>query len=130
MKFSAIFLYSLVSLNYSPFLNAKEANVSQQIDYRNTVQHSTSKGFGFIRDINPETKTVSVITPLTSAELSLVNVVVKSSLVQFTKDLFMEDSILNVESWVNLPSYNEERKGNTACTTPFAQKLGSPKNIY
>jgi len=107
-KFSMIFISSLVSLNYSPLLNTREKTYHQSLDYQHAFRNSSSKGFGYVRDINIEKRTVLIITPLSGQELGQINLIFKSSQVQFSNDTYLDDSIMNAENWLSLPTYNSE----------------------
>jgi len=113
-KFSMIFISSIVSLNYSPLLNTREKTYHQSLDYQHAFKNSSSKGFGFVRDINVEKRTILVITPLSAQELGMVNVIFKSSQVQFSNDTYLDDSITNSENWLGLPNYNSEGQPSRA----------------
>jgi len=107
-KFSMIFISSVVALKYSPALNTREKTYHQPLDYQHALTNSSCKGFGYIRDINPEKRTISIITPVASSQLGIINLIIKSSQVQFSNEIYLEDSALNVENWINLPTYNNE----------------------
>lgn len=108
IKFSMIFISSIVALKYSPALNTREKIYHQPLDYQHALNNSSSKGFGYIRDINPEKRTILIITPVETSQLGIINLIVKSSQVQFSNEIYFEDSVLNVENWLNLPTYNNE----------------------
>ena len=109
-KWGLLFVASIVSLNYSPLLSVRDRKELQRYECEEIFAKSSSKGFGFIRDIIPDRRVFLLVTPLTQQELMAINVLVRSSNVQFSKDFYKDDSLLNMENWMIPPQYDE--KGN------------------
>lgn len=108
MKFSLVFICSVVSFNYAPALNSKERLALTSQECQELYKKSSSKGLGYVRDIIPDKRALLVVTPLGQTELDLVNLIVKSTAVQFSNHFYTEDSLTNIENWIGGGKVDEE----------------------